>query len=702
MFKNATLRTRLLSLMGSVILVSLSMFAIMAYFELGSIRKSKEALAKNLSESFIDKIDRNLFERYGDVQAFALSEPARSGNPTRIMAFMNDMMTTYAPIYDVMMVTNAAGRVIAINGVDKAGKPLNITSLLGHDFSTAIWFREAINGKVQPGSAFVEDAQIDSEVSKALGSNLYHMNFTSPIRDKDTGEILGVWTNRMSWIDVVEAITNEELKKVREGDQADVYAFIMDKGGRYIVHPDTTKVHNASFPKIDKISDALKKSTLVSSLNVSENYFKGKAYEAVTLSRGYAVYPGKGWMAAVQVSAADKSLDYTWMFIGLACILFAVVMSVGWMTIQSISRSLSKIVSGLSLESASVQSAATQISTGAKNLADASTVQASAIQETASAVEETNAMVKKSADNALRSRDVSSQSHDAASRGKEAVEEMIRAIGDINTSNESIMRQIDDSNGQISEIVKLITEIGNKTKVINDIVFQTKLLSFNASVEAARAGEHGKGFAVVAEEVGNLAQMSGNAAKEISDMLSGSIARVESIVTNTKSQVERLISDGKTKVQSGTIVAKQCGEILEEVVRNVSEVNEMIGEISTAAQEQSVGVAEITKAINQLDEATHNNAATSQESSKAAAQLTHQSQKLLSIVEDLDSLIRGKSASNKRVEEVVQSLNKATKDYTAKAQAEWKGFADKKKPTASANPVPGKKLNSFKGNRGEF
>ena len=72
----------------------------------------------------------------------------------------------------------------------------------------------------------------------------------------------------------------------------------------------------------------------------------------------------------------------------------------------------------------------------------------------------------------------------------------------------------------------LISEIGNKTKVINDIVFQTKLLSFNASVEAARAGEHGKGFSVVAEEVGNLAHMSGNSAKEITQLLESSINRV--------------------------------------------------------------------------------------------------------------------------------------------------------------------------------
>ena len=102
-------------------------------------------------------------------------------------------------------------------------------------------------------------------------------------------------------------------------------------------------------------------------------------------------------------------------------------------------------------------------------------------------------MVTKSAENAKRSREVATTSLTTANHGKVSVEKMIEAIEDINRSNNHIVEQINQSNGKITEIVKVISEIGSKTKVINDIVFQTKLLSFNASVEAARAGEHGKG-----------------------------------------------------------------------------------------------------------------------------------------------------------------------------------------------------------------
>src|SRR5690606_26588483 len=123
---------------------------------------------------------------------------------------------------------------------------------------------------------------------------------------------------------------------------------------------------------------------------------------------------------------------------------------------------------------------------------------------------------------------------------------------------------------------------------------------FNASVEAARAGEHGKGFAVVAEEVGNLAQMSGVAAREIETMLSNSIGQVESVIRETNDSVSRLIESGKSKVESGVAIAARCEEVLDDVVRNVAEVKSMMGEVAHGSHEQAEGVNNITTAMNQL------------------------------------------------------------------------------------------------------
>ncbi|MBC7429616.1 MAG: hypothetical protein H7336_13445, partial [Bacteriovorax sp.] len=236
---------------------------------------------------------------------------------------------------------------------------------------------------------------------------------------------------------------------------------------------------------------------------------------------------------------------------------------------------------------------------------------------------------------------VSEQSLITAERGKVVVDHMIKAIGDINTSNIGIMNQINETNSEIENIVKIINEIGTKTKVINDIVFQTKLLSFNASVEAARAGEQGKGFAVVAEEVGNLAAMSGAAALEITNMLDGSIKAVEGIVRGSKEKIGKLILDGKEKVETGTRIAYECEEVLNEIVSSVASVSKMITEISTASQEQAQGVHEITKAIAQLDQVTQQNSANSMESAVAAGTLSNQAELLNSLVQKLVQTVEG-------------------------------------------------------------
>jgi len=224
-------------------------------------------------------------------------------------------------------------------------------------------------------------------------------------------------------------------------------------------------------------------------------------------------------------------------------------------------------------------------------------------------------------------------------------------MGEINESNAHIMEQIDESNKRIAEIVKVINDIGVKTKVINDIVFQTKLLSFNASVEAARAGEHGKGFAVVAEEVGNLAQMSGNAAKEITTMLTSSTEKVESIVKDTKTKVEALISVGKSKVEAGTTIAHQCGDVLNEIVDNVSKVSNMAVEISAASDEQAQGVGEISKAMHQLDQVTQQNTQASQELASSAETLAHQSTSVRATVNSLTKTIYGHSQPKPQVKQ---------------------------------------------------
>jgi methyl-accepting chemotaxis protein len=314
-----------------------------------------------------------------------------------------------------------------------------------------------------------------------------------------------------------------------------------------------------------------------------------------------------------------------------------------WIYSKRLCNQINAISNDLFNEADKVATVAANISRASDILSSSTTEQASALQQTSSSVEETSQMVTKNAENAKASLEVSLKSQSSVEEGKRYLDDMIISIKDISDSNIEMVQQIDESNKEIAQIIKVINEIGAKTQVINDIVFQTKLLSFNASVEAARAGEHGKGFAVVAEEIGKLAQMSGSSAKEIADLLGNSIQTVQSTIDNSKIRITKIISAGDNKIKQGGEIARRCGEVFDKIVVNVNHVNEMIGEISVASNEQATGVKEITSAVSEMDIVGQQNTTLSQETSEYAQQLRIQVAALRRSTTTLNAMINGEA-----------------------------------------------------------
>jgi methyl-accepting chemotaxis protein len=312
---------------------------------------------------------------------------------------------------------------------------------------------------------------------------------------------------------------------------------------------------------------------------------------------------------------------------------------------------LSSIISQLKHTTLEVSQAAEQSASTASSLSEGTTEQASSLQETMASAEEISAMVSQNAESASKAKAAVDTNQKVSEDGSKSVDEMMNAIGEIKQTNDEILKQMETSNKEFAEIVKIISEIGTKTNVINEIVFQTKLLSFNASVEAARAGEHGKGFAVVAEEVGNLAQMSGNAAKEITDMLSDSIKKVNAIVEHTKDQVDHIIEVGKDKITMGQSTAQKCKQALNEITENARSMTTMISEITNASKEQAQGVQEINKAISQLDQVTQQNSSVAQQSATQADHLNSEAHSLSNAVVQLVQFLEGVQSGNSHTEE---------------------------------------------------
>lgn len=233
----------------------------------------------------------------------------------------------------------------------------------------------------------------------------------------------------------------------------------------------------------------------------------------------------------------------------------------------------------------SIATGTSEIATGNVDLSQRTEEQASNLQQTAASMEQMTATVQRNAEAAQNARQLSLSATRTAEKGGQVVGQVV-----------TTMSQISESSRKIVDIIG----------VIDGIAFQTNILALNAAVEAARAGEQGRGFAVVAGEVRTLAQRSAEAAKEI----------------------KALIGDSVDRVEVGTALVSDAGRTIADIVLQVQRVNDLIGEISNASQEQNQGIGQIGDAVNQLDQVTQQNAALVEESAAAAESLKYQAEQL--------------------------------------------------------------------------
>jgi methyl-accepting chemotaxis protein len=206
----------------------------------------------------------------------------------------------------------------------------------------------------------------------------------------------------------------------------------------------------------------------------------------------------------------------------------------------------------------------------------------------------------------------------------------------------------------------MIREISQKTKVINEIVFQTKLLSFNASVEAARAGEHGRGFAVVAEEVGNLAAMSGKASQEIDHLLSESVRTTEGIVQRTAQEIGAASDAGRATLENGMTLAARCGDVLIQLASQAEELKNRMASVLLASKEQSLGIENISVAMEKIRESTAKNADNAGVADEVSDSLLVEAKNLSTVVEYMERALFGRDVYGAAKKDSEAPLKKAS------------------------------------------
>jgi methyl-accepting chemotaxis protein len=302
-------------------------------------------------------------------------------------------------------------------------------------------------------------------------------------------------------------------------------------------------------------------------------------------------------MAESSDSAASRASTGTWISILLTLVCLAVG-GIVIMIVRQISRMLLTLASEMSSGAEQVASAATQVAAVSQSLAQASSEQAASLEETSASGHDLAAMTRTNVDSTQR-----------ASASALETDRQLKAANDTLANMVGSMQEINSSSKKISKIIR----------VIDEIAFQTNILALNAAVEAARAGEAGMGFAVVADEVRNLAQRCAQAARDTATLIEESIQTVD----------------------GGSAKLSQVVAAIEGIAQQATGVKELMTSVNSASQEQSRNIDQISAAVAQMQKVTQNTAASAEEGAAASEQMSGHAESMRSSVGHLLLLVQG-------------------------------------------------------------
>jgi methyl-accepting chemotaxis protein len=654
----------------SLLLVGLIPLLILAALSLRStarIAENTESRLDATAAKTLDTIERNLFERYGDVQAFATnhvlfkSDPSTEAGRAEFIEAINTYVRLYG-IYRLGIVTDAEGRCVAVNTRDFSGRALDTSFLLGRDFSSASWFKDARDGRFLKSDLLdgtvVEDAQRDPDSIRAHAHDHLTIGYSAPIRSPD-GRFLGVWRNLADYTAIVEAIIQTDWATLA-GDEGlrSTYEFTLisrdgvlltdydpHTAGTLDLHPDPTRVLNAQITREHpELAPALEPGARGRARYQIKDG-DSQVIAGFANSRGALGYAGLGWSLLLHdtekhlhadVIAANRA---TYITVGVAALLLVGVafliarsltrpiqacvgamerLAQGDLTVQlglkradelgDLSRSIDTSIAGLRDLVGNLGNSSGALVSSAQALKQTATGQAAAAEQTTTQAHTVATAGEQLSANAKAMSDSATQITQSTTTVAAAMEEMSSSIQEVarNCAQESeIARKADEqarqTREQMARLEDSARQIGKVVDLINRIAEQTNLLALNAAIEAASAGEAGRGFAVVANEVKELARQSAAATEDI------------------RKQVDLIQQNAGSSMKS-----------LDEVAKVIEQVAHIASSIAAAVEQQSATTSEIVGTINQVSSATstlsHNVSQTAEGAAEVARNISGVSQ----------------------------------------------------------------------------
>ncbi len=616
-----------------IILACVPMGLVVLFSGQTALRENETATGTSLAmlaDTTLDIMYRNLFERYGDVQAFAMNPIAIAMEPAALTTLANAYTDLY-DFYDLMVITDLDGHVVATNTRDLAGKPLpNVSALTGLSLGVHPWFAAALT--TPAGGTDYADVERDQVIATATGQPGEVLRFTAPIRHGD--RVVGMWTNYASWDRVVLAAKRQIDEKITA--QGISITFLDRTGGVLIDGNDPAGVMRrevnlatigvqAAVTAI-ACTDTARGYTCESNRRTGAPQVNGWAWRKESLG-----FPGYGWSVLVRQDRAAALAGVHHLFVieavtGLIALVVAALVGlllarsivrpiqaigqvmgavasgdlthrvelIGGQEVGDLARSTNDTVARLRLLVGRIAESATTLSAAAEELSATATELVATSTETDAQARSVTAAVQGVAGNIST---VAAGSEELAASVAEVAGNMT-ATARVATD---AARQTRESDDMVAKLNAASLKIGEVVNTISAIAEQTKLLALNATIEAARAGESGRGFAVVAGEVKHLAQQTATATGDIRTQISSIQGEVQG-VSAALATISRTVASLDTSQQSISAAVEEQSATANEMTRTLTQASQGSGEIAN----QVGGLADAARAVAQgADDTQH-------------------------------------------------------------------------------------------------
>lgn len=676
------LSTRLIISVAIAGLIPIAALAVFGILSANRIAEQAKGQLYTLAESASEMMERNLFERYGDVQAFAANRIVVDwlANPTSEKSELVDTINTYVKLYGIYaasMVVDASGRVVAINSVDAKDKPVDSSFMIGKDFSKADWFVDARDGKFTNSKTLsgtvVGEPSHNADLQKITGDDAISISYSAPIKDSN-GKFLGVWKNVFDFKNV-EDILFKPYKELKNQGILSTELALIDGKGIVLAHLDPDATGSEDFirdPKhilVENLSNDGYPSVEAGTSGKSgigrefDSHHKEWTVVGYANTSGALGYPDANWTIFVRVHEQDllrHVREITW---GIVAFAIVFLLGAAFLTGQSISKpivvcskELEKLAKGdltgaIDLKrSDEIGLLATSLSACIANLRK----MVLEITHTSEALTESASILTETANSqAAGAEQTNVQAHTVAAAGEELAinsKSMTVSAGEISQSSTTVAAAVEEMSSSIQEVARNCTQeseiarkadmqarqtrdlmikldesarqIGKIVELINQIAEQTNLLALNATIEAASAGEAGRGFAVVANEVKELARQSAAATQDIR-------LQVNLIQENTANSMEAIDDVAKVIEQVSQIASSIAAAVEEqsattsEIVRSLHNVTSSTKTLSDNVKNASSGAEEVSRNIHGVSQAASESAKGASRISNSAGELSH-------------------------------------------------------------------------------